>query len=68
MGKESRPSPSKIAAITEMKPRTKISDLWRFMGIVNQLGKFSRNIANLSQPLRQLLSSKSVWLWGPEQI
>ena len=35
--------------------------------MVNQLGKFSQNLADLTQPLRQLLSKKSTWLWGPEQ-
>ena len=37
------------------------------MGMVNQLGKFSRNLAELSVPLRELLSKKSTWLWGPAQ-
>ena len=34
---------------------------------MNQLGKFSPNIAELSQPLRELLSTKTVWAWGPSQ-
>ena len=36
-------------------------------GMANQLGKFSRHLANLTHPLRGLLSSKQAWLWGPEQ-
>ena len=44
-----------------------ISELRRFMGMVNQLGKFSQNLTDLTQPLRQLLSKKSTWLWGPQQ-
>ena len=39
----------------------------RFMGMANQLGKFSCHLANLTHPLRGLLSSKQAWLWGPEQ-
>ena len=50
-----------------MSPPTNISDLRRFMGMVNQLGKFSPNLTNLSQPLRALLTKNSTWLWGPEQ-
>ena len=50
-----------------MSPPTNISELRRFMGMVNQLGKFSPNLTNLSQPLRALLTKKSTWLWGPEQ-
>ena len=35
--------------------------------MVNQLSKFSRNIAELSKPLRELLSAKKAWLWTPTQ-
>ena len=35
--------------------------------MVNQLGKFSPRIADFTQPLRELLSTKRAWLWGPEQ-
>ncbi len=37
------------------------------MGMVNQLGKFSPKIAELSSPLRACLSAKNIWTWGPEQ-
>ena len=37
------------------------------MGMVNQLGKFSLRIAELSKPVRELLSSKRAWNWGPVQ-
>ena len=33
--------------------------------MANQLGKFSPNLAELSQPLRELLSPKHSWLWTP---
>ena len=62
-----RADPEKISAIVEMKAPTNISELRRFMGMTNQLGKFSHNLAELTQPLRQLLSTRSTWLWGPEQ-
>ena len=35
--------------------------------MVNQLGKFSQNLAELTQPLRELLSKKANWTWGPAQ-
>ena len=44
-----------------------VTELHRFLGMVNQLGKFSPNIAELSHPLRELLSVKQAWLWGPTQ-
>ncbi len=37
------------------------------MGLVNQLGKFSPRIADISQPLRELMSSRRAWTWGPDQ-
>ena len=59
--------PEKTAAIREMKAPSTVSELRRFMGMVNQLGKFSPNLAELTQPLRELLSKHNAWLWGPTQ-
>ena len=41
--------PQKTVAITAMTTPTNISELGRFMGMVNQLGKFSQQIAALSK-------------------
>ena len=62
-----RADPEKTAAIREMKPPTNVSKLRRFMGMVNQLGKFSKDLATLTAPLRVLLSKKQAWTWGPSQ-
>ena len=35
--------------------------------MVNQMGKFSPHMAELSQPLRELLNTKHSWNWGPCQ-
>ena len=59
--------PDKTKAILQMKPPTNITELRRFMGMVNQLGKFSPNVAQISQPLRELLSTKPAWIWGTSQ-
>ena len=59
--------PDKIGAICRMEAPHTVSELRRFLGMVNQLGKFSPRIAELTQPLRELLSTKRAWLWGPEQ-
>lgn len=50
-----------------MKKPLNVSELQRFMGIVNQLGKFSPNIAELLKPLRELLSKQNSWTWGNSQ-
>ena len=62
-----RADPEKTSAIREMEVPRSVSDLRRFLGMVNQLGKFSPNILEISQPLRELLSTKRTWLWGPDQ-
>ena len=59
--------PNKTAAIDQMESPKSITELRRFLGMVNQLGKFSPHIAELSKPLRDLLSAKNAWLWTPAQ-
>ena len=53
-----RTDPEKRAVICQMTPPQSVSDLWQFMGMVNQMGKFSPKIAEISEPLRELLSVK----------
>ena len=59
--------PNKTAAIQQMEIPKSVSELCRFLGMVNHLGKFSPNIAQLSKPLPQLLSAKKAWFWPPTQ-
>ncbi len=54
-----RPDPAKTTAIAEMKPPTNITELRRFLGMANQMGKFSSSLADFSLPLRELLSPKN---------
>ena len=62
-----RADPEKTMAINKMAQPTNITELRRFMGMINQLGKFSPSLASITQPLRELMSSKSAWIWGPAQ-
>ena len=55
------PDPDKLKAIAEIQPPTTVTELRRFMGMANQLGKFTPRLATISKPLRELLSSKQVW-------
>ena len=57
----------KIVAIKKMDPPTNDPEVRHFLGMVNHLGKFSKRIAELSIPLRELLSSKNAWTWGDKQ-
>ena len=43
-----------------------VSELRRFLGMINQFNKFSPRIADLTQPLRELLSARNVWQWSPK--
>ena len=44
-----------------------VTDVQRFNGMVNQLGKFIPGLAEINLPLRQLLRKNQSWLWGPAQ-
>ena len=59
--------PERTSAIEQMSIPTNRTELRRFLGMANQLGKFSHNLAELTTPLRELLSTKNVWIWGPNQ-
>ena len=59
--------PEKVTAITKMKAPTGVPELRRFLGMVNQMGKFSDKLAELSRPLRELLAKVRAWTWGPDQ-
>ncbi|KAL7846654.1 hypothetical protein SRHO_G00216340 [Serrasalmus rhombeus] len=61
------PDPEKTRAVQEMDPPQNISELRSFLGMVNQLGKFVPNLAEKDKALRDLLSKKNQWYWGPEQ-
>ena len=58
------PDPNKTAAILKMETPKTVSELRRFMGMVNQLGL---HIADLLKPLRELLSTKKAWVWNHAQ-
>jgi hypothetical protein len=62
-----RADPDKITALINMEAPNNVTELCRFMGMANQMGKFSPRPAELSQPLRELLSTKRQWSWDQSQ-
>lgn len=55
--------PRKIEAFTSMtKPTSKV-ELQRFLGMIDYLGKFLPNIAQVTAPLRKLLENDIAWHW-----
>ena len=51
--------PGKTESIRSMPPAKGIPELCRFLWMANQLGKFSHRLADLTKPLRVLLSVKN---------
>ncbi len=45
-------------------PSPNVGDVRQFLGIVNQMSKFIPNLAEKSQPLRDLLTKDNQWSWG----
>ena len=62
-----RSDPDKVQGICDFQPCKNVSDVRSFMGMVNQLGKFSPRVATVSQPLRELLKKENQWCWGDAQ-
>ena len=62
-----RPDPVKTMAIWSMSSPSNITELRRFLSMVNQLGKLSPQLAQMTQPLRELLSKNRAWQWGQAQ-
>lgn len=62
-----QPDPGKVQAVKEMLPPASITELRRFLGMVNQLGKFLPNLAEETKPLRDLLSKENHWIWEESQ-
>ena len=59
--------PAKVAAIINMRDPTCVSEVRRYLGMANQLSKFTPHLANTTKPLRDLLSKKNQWSWGHPQ-
>ena len=58
---------NKTAAIAHFPAPTNVAELQRFMGMVNQMGKFIPRLAEINKPLRQLLCKDTAWLWEASQ-
>ena len=62
-----RPDPDKVMAIQKVWVPSSVIDIRRFLGMVNQMSKFSPNIADTIKPLRELLNKGNSWVWGEPQ-
>ncbi|KAK7889208.1 hypothetical protein WMY93_024768 [Mugilogobius chulae] len=62
------PDPEKVSAVRAMKEPSNISEVRRFLGMTNHLGKFLPHLAEKTRPLRELLRKTNMWSWGPQQM
>ena len=62
-----RPDIEKLRAVMDMPEPTDVSGVRRFLGMVNQLGKFTPHLAEITKPMRDLLSKTNDWVWGQDQ-
>ena len=61
------PDPNKLEAISKYPTPSSVSDVRRFLGMVNQLAKFVPNITEMSEPLRMLLQKSTASHWDASQ-
>lgn len=62
-----KPDEDKVSSVIIMKFLQNVSDLRRFLGMGNKLGKFLPNLATVTEPLRGLLSAQTCWYWDQPQ-
>ena len=62
-----KPDPAKVLAVQKMPTPKNISELRRFLGMVNHLIKFTPCLVDKTKPLRDLLVTDRHWVWGEMQ-
>lgn len=62
-----KPDPDKVKAIDQMPDPTDREGIQRLIGSLNFLRSYIPNVSKITQPIRELLKSDAVWVWGPDQ-
>lgn len=62
-----RANPEAIQGIASFATPNCVKDVRSFLGMANQLSKFTTKLGELSAPLRELLHKNSVWIWDSAQ-
>ena len=62
-----QPDPDKVIAIQKVRAPANVGGVRRFLGMVNQMSMFAPNLAEVTQPLRELLFKCNQWMWGEPQ-
>ena len=61
------PDPKKVTAIRDMPPPTNKAELQTVLGIMTYLSEFVRNLSNVSNPMRKLLTQNNQFVWDEPQ-
>ena len=61
------PDDDKVKAITEMEQPTDVKSLRRVLGMINYLGRYLKDLAEITKPLYDLLRKDTAWMWGQAQ-
>nr|XP_058955069.1 uncharacterized protein K02A2.6-like [Pocillopora verrucosa] len=59
--------PDKVKAIADLPPPTNVQEVTTFLGMVNQLSKFSDHLTDKTKSIRELLLKGNQWTWGNAQ-
>ena len=60
------PDPSRVEKLANMQPPSNIKQVRSFLGLVNQLGKYSSDYAMITTEIRTLLRQGVKFIWTPE--
>ena len=58
---------SKVEAIHNIAVPENVTEMKRYIGILNYLGRHISNLSEMSQPLNDLLKKDVIWKWGDPQ-
>ena len=59
--------PEKLKAVADLPEPENVQEVRTFLGMVNQLSKFSAHLAERTKAIRELLHQGKQWTWGYEQ-
>ena len=58
---------SRSQAIMQLEQPNNVTEVRRYLGMLNQMSKFVLDLSSKTKPLRDLISAKNLWTWGPNQ-
>ncbi|CAL8069840.1 unnamed protein product [Orchesella dallaii] len=62
-----RPDPEKVEAIEKFPAPSTVTEVKRFLGMTNYLGRFIPHLSEWSKPLYALTKANTEFIWGPIQ-